>query len=162
MQYLLVARGGLCVGGVSYFFMQAEEGIRDAHWGLEFRRVLFRSGAGDDHVAGLERDEGRNVADQKAKAEDHPRRAVVLPQLAIDPGGEADVGDLTLVVKRDQPWSHRAARVEVLALRHVELAVAQPIANRSLVAQRNRSDMAERIALVDLPSGFTEDRKRVV
>src|SRR3546814_15953202 len=97
--------------------------------------TLYRS-AGDEHVAGLERDECRNVADQKAKAEDHPRRAVVLPQLAIDPGGEADVGDLALVVKRDQPWSHRAARVEVLALRHVELAVAQPIANRSLVAQR--------------------------
>src|SRR3546814_18228929 len=25
------------------FFFQAEDGIRDAHWGLEFRRVLFRS-----------------------------------------------------------------------------------------------------------------------
>src|SRR3546814_4011927 len=24
------------------FFCQAEDGIRDAHWGLEFRRVLFR------------------------------------------------------------------------------------------------------------------------
>src|SRR3546814_12843065 len=109
-----------------------------------------------DLVAGLERDEGRNVADQKAKAEDHPRRAVVLPQLAIDPGGEADVGDLALVVKRDQPRSHRAARVEVLALRHVEIAVALPIANRSPVAQLNRTYMAERIPLVELPSGFTE------
>src|SRR3546814_4930275 len=122
--------------------------------------TLYRS-AGDDHVAGLERDEGRNVADQKAKAEDHPRRAVVLPQLAIDSGGEADVGDLALVVKRDQPWSHRAARVEVLALRHVELAVAQPIANRSLVAQRNRSDMAERIALVDMSAGFADHENQL-
>src|SRR3546814_20198025 len=26
-----------------YFFCQAEDGIRDAHEGLEFRRVLFRS-----------------------------------------------------------------------------------------------------------------------
>src|SRR3546814_2601286 len=25
------------------FFFQAEDGIRDAHWCLEFRRVLFRS-----------------------------------------------------------------------------------------------------------------------
>src|SRR3546814_10802104 len=25
------------------FFFQAEDGIRDAHYGLEFRRVLFRS-----------------------------------------------------------------------------------------------------------------------
>src|SRR3546814_6980340 len=24
-------------------FLQGEDGIRDAHWGLEFRRVLFRS-----------------------------------------------------------------------------------------------------------------------
>src|SRR3546814_5461759 len=27
------------------FVFQAEDGIRDAHWGLEFRRVLFRSRA---------------------------------------------------------------------------------------------------------------------
>src|SRR3546814_16827337 len=27
------------------FFLQAEDGIRDAQYGLEFRRVLFRSGS---------------------------------------------------------------------------------------------------------------------
>src|SRR3546814_2614591 len=48
-----------------------------------------------------------------------------------------------------------------LALRHVELAVAQPIANRSLVAQRNRSDMAERIALVDMAAGFADHENQL-
>src|SRR3546814_10312179 len=88
------------------------------------RRISPRScaggGAGDDHVAGLERDEGRNVADQKAKAEDHPRRAVVLPQLAIDPGGEADVGDLALVVKRDRSEEHTS---ELQSLMRISYAV---------------------------------------
>src|SRR3546814_18321229 len=98
-----------------------------------------------DLVAGLERDEGRNVADQKEKDEDHPRRAVVLPQLAIDPGGEADVGDLDLVVKRDQPWSHRAARVEDLALRHVDLAVEPLLANRSHVRSAESRVGKERV-----------------
>src|SRR3546814_11337343 len=62
-------------------------------------RTCAGGGAGDDHVAGLGREEGRNVAYQKATADEKQRHAIVLPQHAIEPGGEAAVGEMEHGVK---------------------------------------------------------------
>src|SRR5580658_9991526 len=58
------------------------------------RRIEPRAGAGrgarDNDIAGYERREGRNIIDQVAKAEDQPRRAVILPCFAVDSGRQPD------------------------------------------------------------------------
>src|SRR5665647_1361169 len=76
------------------------------------RRVEPRAGAGrrprDDDVAGYQRGEGRDVADQISEAEDQPRGAIILPGLAVDPRRQPDVGDLGFPGVRNDPWSETA------------------------------------------------------
>ena len=49
--------------------------------------------------------------------------------------------------ERHQPRPHAARPIPVLALRHVEFRMAHPIADRAVVAQRQRCDMAQRLRL---------------
>src|SRR5215472_17706732 len=68
--------------------------------GLEIaRRIKPCTGAGrrarDDDVAGHERRESRDIVDEIAEREDQPRGAVVLPRLAVDARGQADISDLS-------------------------------------------------------------------
>src|SRR5690606_14682149 len=72
--------------------------------------------AGNDDVAGDKGSEGRDIGEELAEAEDHPPGAILLPDLAVDTGGQPDVGDLAFVLERHQPWSERAGGIEVLAL----------------------------------------------
>src|SRR5450631_1102277 len=71
------------------------------------RRIEPRAGAGrrprDDDVARHQRDEGRDIIDEIAKAEDQPAGAVVLPRLAVDAGRQPDVGDLRLIGVGNEP-----------------------------------------------------------
>src|ERR1700757_4379324 len=88
------------------------------------RRVEARTGAGrrarHDNVARDKRREGRNIADQIAEREDQPAGAIILPELAIDAGGQANIGNLSLACVRNEPGTKAAAGVEILALRDVE------------------------------------------
>ena len=74
------------------------------------RRIEAGAGAGrrarDDHVAGHQRGEGRDVVDQIAEGEDQPAGAVVLARLAVDAGGQPDVGDLRF----DPLWARATGR----------------------------------------------------
>ena len=119
--------------------------------GLEIaRRIEPRAGAGrrsrDDDVAGHQRGEGRDVVDEIAEAEDQPRGAVVLPRLAVDARGQPDVRDLRFVAVGHEPWPEAAGGVEILALRHVELGVPDPVADGAFVAQRDGRDVVQRRA----------------
>src|SRR3546814_9687836 len=63
-----------CLWNISlfFFFFQAKAGIRDAHYGLEFRRVLFRSSADPPPaivvIAGDRTEEEQAAADTLASA----------------------------------------------------------------------------------------------
>ena len=126
------------------------------------RRIEPCAGAGrrsrDDDVARHQRGEGRDVVDQIAEAENQPAGAVILAQFAVDPRGEPDVGDLRFIGVGYQPWPEAAGRVEILALRHVELGVADPIADGAFVAQCDGRDVIQCSAFRDMPPGFADDQ----
>src|SRR6202035_4509737 len=120
------------------------------------RRIEARAGAGrrsrDDDIACYQRGEGRDVVDEIAEAEDQLRSAVVLPHLAVDPRRQPDVGDLRLARVRHQPRAEAAGGLEILALRHVEFRVPDPVADGALIAQRHRGNVIQRRTLGDVPA----------
>src|SRR5689334_8093737 len=76
------------------------------------RRIEARAGAGrrarHDDVAGYKGREGRDIVDEITEAKDQPRRAILLPCLAIDSGGQADVGNLRFIGVGHDPRSEAA------------------------------------------------------
>jgi hypothetical protein len=72
---------------------------------------------------------------------------VLLADLAIDASLQFDVGKLTLIDVWNEPWPDRAGAVEVLTLSHVELGMPHPIADRAVIAQRERRDVLECFSL---------------
>src|ERR1700722_12494776 len=94
--------------------------------------------------------------EQEAKAEEQGGGAIVLPYLAIDPCRQPDVGDLGFAGIGNKPWAEASRGIEILALRDVELGMSHPIADGALVAERDRCDVIERVALRDMPAGLAD------
>src|SRR4029077_16191834 len=107
-------------------------------------------------VAGYQRGEGRDIVDEVAEAEDQPSGAVVLPRLAVDARREPDVRDLLLVGLGPEPRTEASGRVEILALRHIELGVPHPVADGAFIAQRDGGDVIERRAFLDVAAGLAD------
>ena len=64
---------------------------------------------GEDHIARFQRREGRNVAHDPAEGEDHPRRAVFLPDLAVAALGVAGFALPGFAFDGKDVWSAREA-----------------------------------------------------
>src|ERR1700722_17429265 len=94
--------------------------------------------------------------EQEAKAEEQGGGAIVLPYLAIDPGRQPDIGDLRFIRVGNKPWAEAPRGIEILALRDVELGMSHPIADGAFVAERDRRDVIERVALRDMPAGLAD------
>ena len=80
-------------------------------------------------------------------------------KLAIHPGPEPDIIQLIGRGKGHQPRADRAGTIEVLALGDVEFRMAHPVAERALIAKRERNDMAECISLFDMPPSLADDHR---
>src|SRR5262249_32649931 len=124
-------------------------------------RIEPRARAGwrarDDDVAGHQRGEGRDIVEEVTEAKDQPACAIILPRLAIDAGGQADVRYLRVIGVGHEPWPKAAGGIEILALRDVEFRMAHPVAQRALVAQRDGRDVVERLVFRDVPAGLADD-----
>ena len=114
--------------------------------GGSVRGPEFDRRAGDDDIAGLERHEGADIGDQIRERLYH---AGVVSSCVISPliltvmcSGLVEID----LVGRHQPRADAAGRIPILALRDVELAVANPVADGALVAQRRAGDMVERLS----------------
>src|SRR5712691_8012443 len=123
--------------------------------GLEpHRRIAMHAGAGrrpgPDQVARLERRERADVVDQPGEAPGQALGRVLLAQLAVDAGRDAQrLAGIELVGGHD-PGAEAARLVEILALGDVQRAVAEPVAHAALVPEREAADHFERALARDV------------
>src|SRR5439155_2521291 len=113
-------------------------------------------GAGRDHVAGFEGGKGGEVGDQEIERKHQPLGGIALAHLAIDAGYNVMRSARIAFVRRDDPRPDAARAIEILALRNVELAVVQPVADAALVAQRHAEDVVPGALARDVPSLFAD------
>ena len=125
------------------------------------RRIRPRTRAGwratDKNVPRHERRKSRDIGDDLAERENHPAGAVILPQRAIDPRRQPDVGKLAFIRIRHQPRTHGAGPVKVLALGDIELGMAHPVADGAFIAEGKPSKLRQRLALGNAPAALAND-----
>ena len=111
---------------------------------------------GRDHVAGLERERHRAVADDRRDAEVHLRGAGVLQDLVVHPALDLERLRVRDLVGGHERRAHRAERVERLAAR--PLAVAElDVARRHVVEARVAEDVVEGVRLRHPARGRPDD-----
>src|SRR5262245_34213210 len=111
-----------------------------------------------DHIATLERAKRRKVLNEVRNRKQHAIARVILPQFAVHSG---------LNPKRRRPdfiggdeiRPQGAGTIEVLALCHIELGVAQPVTHRSLIGTRVTKYVLHGLVLTD-PSAASADHDR--
>src|SRR6516164_7136732 len=112
------------------------------------RRVAVDAGtgrrSGPYQVARLECCKRADVVDQPGKAPGETVGAVVLAQVAVDARRQMQRLYRVELVCGHDPGADAARAVEILALRHVERTVAQPVAHAAFVAERDAADPCER------------------
>ena len=101
-------------------FAEAFDAEADGVAGAEKHRGLAAHAdsarcAGGDHVAGVEREELAEVADQLSHGEDHRRGVAVLHALVVHFEPEAEILRVGDFVLRDEPGSERAESVAAFA-----------------------------------------------
>ena len=130
--------------------------------GLEVARRLLAHAdagrrAGGDDVAGHQRHEVADVADQMVDREDHRPGVAVLHPLAIDVEPHVErlrIGDL---VARHQPRPERGEAVAALALVPGAAALELIVALRHVVADEVAGDVGERVMHRDVAGGAADD-----
>ena len=114
-------------------------------------------GSGVDHVAGVQRHEPGDVADQLGDAADQVRRRVALTLLAVDVGGQGEVRRVDLV-GADQERAERVERLAVLALVPLPAALDLEVALGHVVGDRVAGDVRQGIGVVrEVASGRADD-----
>src|SRR4029077_5812057 len=138
------------------FHLDQIAGLQPARW-IEPRARPGR-GAGCDHVARLQRREGRKIGDQEIERKHQPLGGIVLAHLAVDAGDDIVRPARIAFVGTDDPRPDAAGAIEILALRDVELAVMQPVAHAALVAQRHAEDVVEGVLARDMAARLPAPR----
>src|SRR6185369_3784041 len=94
----------------------------DFHRVARAQRTDSRRGAGQDHVARLERHHGGDELDEKITRENHVARVAVLADLAVDARLQRERGDVEL---RLDAWADRREGVEAFAARELHVLLLQ-------------------------------------
>jgi len=114
-------------------------------------------GAGEDHVAGGEVCEGGQIVDLILDRVFHRGGCVVLAQFAVDGGGEVQIIEGADLADGHEPGPECAARLPVLSLGDVEFRVADPVADRALVAEGETGYVAAGILDGDAAPRLADD-----
>src|SRR5215472_1060205 len=139
----------------------ADFDFHDIPWNEVPGRIEARSRAGrrssGDHVARLERGEGRDVANEIRDRKEHVVRGVVLPRFAVDASRDPDAAESVELIHGHHPGADRAGLVEVLPGRDVELRVPKPISERAFVHAGQACDVPQRSRRRDAASRLADD-----
>ena len=111
-----------------------------------------------DHVAGLQRHESADVADEIGDAEDHLGGGAVLHALAVEIEPQTQVLRIAHLVGGDQPRPQRGERVAALALDPLAAALVLERPLRDVVHGAVAGDVAQRLVLGHVPGGRADHR----
>src|SRR5215467_9041681 len=103
----------------------------EPHRGISVHAGAGR-GSGPDQIARLERRKSADVVDQPSEAPSQAVGAVVLPQFPVHARRQMQRLCRVELVGRHDPRTNAAGLVEILSLRDVQRAVAQPVAHAAL------------------------------
>src|SRR5262245_42795771 len=113
-------------------------------------------GAGHQHVARCQVEDGRAVADDGRDLEDQVPGVGRLLGLAGDAQRQAEALGIAYLVRRHHPRPERTGANEVLAGRDL-LGMELPLANADIVVAGVAGDMGEGVLLGDVPAALADD-----